>query len=222
MNRRRLIVAANFICAAVLAVPCAAQATTAPNPSGGLVVGAALVVAPNGAYAGKPSVLRGSVPTRGAVSVQFKLADGTWQAIGEVTPNSIGAFELQWTPPAKGVYELRATPTGASVASANTAATTELGPLSVYSLQKTTWYGPGFYGERTACGVKLTRRTLGVAHKTLPCGTLVEFYRAGEKVTVPVIDRGPYARGVSWDLTLPAARAIGMLGSERVGVLPIR
>ncbi len=43
-----------------------------------------------------------------------------------------------------------------------------------------TWYGPGFYGNRTACGERLTRPfgpgtgLVGVAHKTLPCGTRIE------------------------------------------------
>lgn len=64
------------------------------------------------------------------------------------------------------------------------------------------WYGPGFYGQRTACGQTLTEELQGVAHKTLPCGTLVTFRNAaGVIVTVPVIDRGPYVAGRQWDLT---------------------
>ena len=56
-----------------------------------------------------------------------------------------------------------------------------------------TWYGPGFYGNRTACGVRYTRTIVGVAHKTLPCGTLVRFRWHGITAVAPVIDRGPYA-----------------------------
>ena len=56
-----------------------------------------------------------------------------------------------------------------------------------------TWYGPGFYGNRTACGVRYTRRIVGVAHRTLPCGTLVEFKWHGITAVAPVIDRGPFA-----------------------------
>ena len=43
----------------------------------------------------------------------------------------------------------------------------------VHSMRKdvATWYGPGFYGSRTACGERLGRRTVGVAHRSLPCGT---------------------------------------------------
>jgi hypothetical protein len=56
-----------------------------------------------------------------------------------------------------------------------------------------TWYGPGFYGNRTACGVRYTRKIVGVAHRTLPCGTLVEFKWHGITAVAPVIDRGPFA-----------------------------
>jgi rare lipoprotein A (peptidoglycan hydrolase) len=73
-----------------------------------------------------------------------------------------------------------------------------------------TWYGPGFYGRRTACGVVLRRSTEGVAHRRLPCGTLVTFNFRGRSRTVPVIDRGPFARGVHWDLTAATARALGL------------
>lgn len=63
------------------------------------------------------------------------------------------------------------------------------------------WYGPGFYGHRTACGLALTKALLGVAHKTLPCGTLVTFVWKSKTITVPVVDRGPYIPGRIFDLT---------------------
>jgi hypothetical protein len=65
------------------------------------------------------------------------------------------------------------------------------------------WYGPGFYGSGTACGQTYTREILGVAHRTLPCGTLVTFRNPanGRQVTVPVIDRGPYVAGRTWDMS---------------------
>jgi hypothetical protein len=56
-----------------------------------------------------------------------------------------------------------------------------------------TWYGPGFYGRRTACGQRYSRTIIGVAHKTLPCGTLIEFRWGGITAVARVIDRGPYA-----------------------------
>jgi rare lipoprotein A (peptidoglycan hydrolase) len=63
------------------------------------------------------------------------------------------------------------------------------------------WYGPGFYGNGTACGQKLTKELVGVAHRTLPCGTMVTFRYNGKSVSAPVIDRGPYVGGRTWDLS---------------------
>jgi hypothetical protein len=65
------------------------------------------------------------------------------------------------------------------------------------------WYGPGFYGNGTACGQTYSRTILGTAHKTLPCGTRVTFRnpKNGRTITVRVIDRGPYVAGRLWDLS---------------------
>ena len=72
------------------------------------------------------------------------------------------------------------------------------------------WYGPGFYGHGTACGYTLTENLMGVAHRTLPCGTMVTFRnpRNGRVITVPVVDRGPYVAGRIWDLTGGACSAL--------------
>jgi hypothetical protein len=73
------------------------------------------------------------------------------------------------------------------------------------------WYGPGFYGKRTACGVEMTKSLAGVAHRTLPCGTEVTFKNPanGRTITVPVVDRGPYTDGREWDLTGGTCLALG-------------
>ena len=65
------------------------------------------------------------------------------------------------------------------------------------------WYGPGFYGRRTACGYAMTEGLVGVAHRTLPCGTRVTFRNPanGRTITTKVVDRGPYVSGRQWDLT---------------------
>jgi rare lipoprotein A (peptidoglycan hydrolase) len=89
--------------------------------------------------------------------------------------------------------------------------------VTVYKRSTATLYGPGFYGDQTACGVTLRRRTIGVANRTLKCGTPVQIYYKGSVITVPVIDRGPYAHGANWDLTMATGRALGMLGTGVVG-----
>ena len=46
--------------------------------------------------------------------------------------------------------------------------------LVVHKTAIATWFGPGFYGQTTACGQILTPEIVGVANRTLPCGTLVK------------------------------------------------
>jgi peptidoglycan lytic transglycosylase len=108
---------------------------------------------------------------------------------------------------------------GGAAAPEQEAAQAELrAKVSRMPAELTTWYGPGFYGRRTACGNVLHRSTQGVAHRRLPCGTPVTFYYRGRLKTVPVIDRGPYARA-SWDLTQATARDLGVRQTTRVQVL---
>jgi rare lipoprotein A len=80
-----------------------------------------------------------------------------------------------------------------------------------------TWFGPGFYGQQTACGQTLTPAVVGVANRTLPCGTLVRVSYHGHTLTVPVLDRGPYANGADWDLTASAAEALDISETVRIG-----
>ena len=80
-----------------------------------------------------------------------------------------------------------------------------------------TWFGPGFYGHKTACGQTLTPSVVGVANRTLPCGTLVKVAYKERSVTLPVLDRGPYSHiGADWDLTAGAARALGVTETVRI------
>jgi rare lipoprotein A (peptidoglycan hydrolase) len=79
-----------------------------------------------------------------------------------------------------------------------------------------TWYGPGLYGRKTACGQVLRPGTIGVAHRSLPCGTTVKFTYRGRYLITQVIDRGPYTKGNSWDLTNGAREVLGFEGSDRL------
>jgi rare lipoprotein A (peptidoglycan hydrolase) len=91
-------------------------------------------------------------------------------------------------------------------------------PGSWTTFKAATWYGPGFWGMSTACGTMRTKTTLGVAHKRLPCGTVVTFSYAGRSVTATVIDRGPFRKGYAWDLTKKTAKRVGFLavGAGRI------
>ena len=70
------------------------------------------------------------------------------------------------------------------------------------------WYGGGLFGNGTACGQTYTKTIMGVAHRTLPCGTKVQFRHNGKVVTVPVIDRGPYVDDRQFDLSYGACKAL--------------
>jgi rare lipoprotein A len=80
------------------------------------------------------------------------------------------------------------------------------------------WYGPGLYGNGTACGQTLTRSLVGVAHKSLPCGTRVTFRNPanGRTITVRVVDRGPYVSGRTWDLTSATCAALNACHTGRI------
>jgi len=101
---------------------------------------------------------------------------------------------------------------GASAPSAASAATSTTSPHTTIA----TWFGPGFYGRQTACGQTLTPTVVGVANRKLPCGTLVQVSYRGHNLTVPVLDRGPYANDAQWDLTAGAAQALGITETVRI------
>jgi rare lipoprotein A len=108
-------------------------------------------------------------------------------------------------------------PAGASTGGAG-APSTATTAKKVHPTGIATWFGPGFYGNRTACGQTLTPGVVGVANRTLPCGTLVKVSYHGHSLTLPVLDRGPYSHiGADWDLTSGAAEALGITETVRIG-----
>ena len=81
--------------------------------------------------------------------------------------------------------------------------------MNVYRPAAASYYGPGMYGNRTACGKTLTPSTVGVANKTLPCGAKLTLRYRGRTVRVRVIDRGPYAGNREYDLTAATKAKLG-------------
>jgi rare lipoprotein A len=79
--------------------------------------------------------------------------------------------------------------------------------------------GASWYDDSgpTACEAHYA---LGVANKTLPCGTRVEIC-AARCAVVTVQDRGPFVEGREWDLNVGAKEAIGFgdTGEVRTRVL---
>jgi rare lipoprotein A len=89
----------------------------------------------------------------------------------------------------------------------------------VFKSATATIYGPGLWGHRTACGERLRKTTLGVANRTLKCGTKVAVYYGDRELVVPVIDRGPFTKHASWDLTEATANALGATHTVTVGTI---
>ena len=154
-----------------------------------------------------------------AVQVE-QLGAAGWAPVAKATAAQDGTYRAYWRAAHIGRFRFRAVLGTADGASASTASP-EVG-LTVYKPAMATWYGPGFYGRKTACGLKMSRRLVGVAHKTLPCGTQVSIHFAGKTVTVPVVDRGPFPRGRDWDLTIAAAKQLGFATMDTVGALTRR
>jgi len=84
------------------------------------------------------------------------------------------------------------------------------------------YYGNEFEGRRTASGVPYRGRFMTCAHRTLPFGTVIRVtdVETSKSVVVKVNDRGPYAKGRLVDLSLAAARKLGIVerGVARVTV----
>jgi rare lipoprotein A (peptidoglycan hydrolase) len=111
---------------------------------------------------------------------------------------------------ALGAGSAQASPGGASPVISTTAGQDLV--FSPFKSAGASWYGPGLYGNKTACGQTLRPYTVGVAHRNLPCGTMVKFVYEGNAVVAPVIDRGPFVKGRAWDLTAAASEALEFEG----------
>jgi len=98
----------------------------------------------------------------------------------------------------------------------------KVGPQTISELaepwgrRRASMFGPGLYGNRTACGQTLRKRTMGLAHRTLRCGRQVPTFHRGRIAILRVIDRGPYTKGIQLDLTEQAARRLRMRSTGRV------
>ena len=219
-SRTRLLPA---LVAAALACPAAASAqstggTAAPPPQPAADV--ALVASPQ-ALLGREAALTGTVSRRARGRVlriqRFDEAARRWRSEARTTVGRKGRYRVLWSPRVLGQQRLRATLQRRRSASVTTASAEV--PVRVFRPAIATWYGPGLYGNTTACGQVLTRELAGVAHRSLPCGTMVEVAYRGRSLVVPVVDRGPYARGKTWDLTSAAAEQLGFTETARIGAL---
>ena len=170
---------------------------------------------------GRYGKVRGTVARRfhgRVVRIQrFDTVRRTWLSEGRGRVWKTGKFTARWRPRALGDVRIRAIVQGRRSARVTSASPDVV--VRVFKPGMATWYGPGLYGNKTACGQEMTPDLVGVAHRTLPCGTMVEISYGGQSVVVPVVDRGPYADGMTWDITEGAAKMLGFTSTARVGAL---
>jgi hypothetical protein len=159
---------------------------------------------------GRPATVAGtllgdsrSAGLAGRIVTLQTLGSHGWSALARARTAAGGRFRLRYVPRRIGTERVRLRFAG----DAHDLGTHRgLGPLNVYRLAGASWYGGG---GGLACGGSLTSATMGVASKTLPCGTLVTLRYGGRSVRVPVVDRGPYVAGREFDLTEAAKQALG-------------
>lgn len=143
------------------------------------------------------------------VALQALGRDG-WRTLGAARTGAGGRFRLRYLPRQIGSRRVRLWFAGTP---AELPSGRPLGQLNVYREVVASWYGGG---GGLACGGELTSATMGVANRTLPCGTLVTLRYGGRTVRVPVVDRGPYVEGREFDLTEATKEALGFEGVGEV------
>ncbi len=126
-----------------------------------------------------------------------------WRTVAETRTGARGRYRLRYRTGTIGSEAVRVRFRGDAT---DRGSRRRLGLLNVYRVVGASWYGGG---GGLACGGWLTSSTLGVANKTLPCGTLVTLRYDGHTLRVPVIDRGPYVAGREFDLTEATKRTLG-------------
>ncbi len=159
--------------------------------------------------AGRRAIVRGQVhpAARGYIASLQVRRGGRWITLDRDRTGGRGRYVLRDRRRVAGSMAARV-----RVRAAGDRSKRRIGRLNVYRYALASWYGPGLYGRRTGCGGTLGYGRLGVAHKTLPCGTKVTLRHRGRRVRVPVIDRGPYAGAREYDLTEATARKLHFRG----------
>jgi hypothetical protein len=137
---------------------------------------------------------------------------GHWRTLAHVHTRARGAFTLRLRARASFRSALRVRSVGTSTLAAGSRAA---GVAAVLRPTVASWYGSGHF---LACGGVITGGTMGVAHKTLPCGTLVTIRYRGRQIRVPVVDRGPFIGGREFDLAPGARNALGFDGVGTIWV----
>jgi rare lipoprotein A (peptidoglycan hydrolase) len=168
----------------------------------------ALHVSKHSVLTGDSVTVRGKVRPSGDHRVKVVFG-GTDHEVVVVDTKSNGTFKTNWDVAELGNYKVQAFGVHDRQVRGSHS---KVRHLTSFRLAGASYYGPGLYGNGVACGGTLEPGTLGVANKTLPCGTMVKLRYNGRSITVPVIDRGPYVAGRDYDLTEATKERLGFPG----------
>ena len=121
---------------------------------------------------GQDAYVRGTLLPRASARIVRleRLAGGKWRQVDADVTDGTGRYALRHRARAADTAMLRVRFGGDQTADRPERVA---GRLNVYRPALASWYGPGLYGNRLGCGGTLNAGTVGVAHKSLPCGTRV-------------------------------------------------
>jgi rare lipoprotein A len=243
-SRRERATLAAVLCTGVACCAPAAAAQAAPGTGGAVVPGllpqsapvtgygapgTRSIVARSSTLLGRIVDVRGTMPGAAHRQVILQRLDARrgWLNVARARIRSSEHFVIRWHADRSGRVSLRAVVARRERAERRrrrhrvsrrvTPARAPVVALTIYRPAMASYYGPGFFGRQTACGLTLTPDLRGVAHRRLPCGTLVAIMYHRREITVPVIDRGPFSGTYSWDLTQATADALGFQSSGSIG-----
>ena len=194
-----------YACAAAVPGPAPAQETQGTTPT---ATASKVAVSDRrmNVRMGRRAVVRGVIrPAGSTVALQIRRGD-RWVTLDRDRTDARGAYVLRDRQRRPLSARARVT------VSTGPAGSRRIGRLNVYRSAYASWYGPGLYGGRLGCGGTLNAGTVGVAHKSLPCGAKLTLRHRGRIARVRVIDRGPYVGGREYDLTEATARRLKFKG----------
>ncbi len=150
--------------------------------------------------------------TAGRPVVLQRRAHGHWRTIAHARTHARGRYAFAYRVHTAFSAPLRVRAAGtAALATGQRSA----GRMNAFRPAQASWYGGG---QSLACGGSMTPGMMGVANKSLPCGTMVSIRYRGRQVRVPVVDRGPYSGNREFDLGPGVRSALGFDGVGTVWV----
>ena len=167
--------------------------------------------------AGRRAVVAGRLRPRraGRVVTLERLGARGWKTIDKARTSSTGRYVLRYRTRGVDSMKVRVRFRGDRTAHPSRRL---LGRLNAFRPALASWYGPGLFGNSLGCGGRLAYGTVGVAHKSLPCGTKLVLRKGRRVVHARVIDRGPYVGAREFDLTQATKYRLGFGSTGTVWV----